>query len=468
MPPPKHPLVTRLDEPQAAELIERHIEHVDETGRPVHLPRPFVIHYLQRGDGVLPRVAAVATLPTVTTAGAVLSGHGLHRETGIVFRISDALLKALPRREDCTSVNVADAMHFLTHEWLCDVSTDYAGKCVAIASALTIIERLVLPERPAFFVTAGQRGGGKTTLVHMISTAVLGRAAAAAPWSPIPEERRKALLAYLSAGVPLIAWDNIPRGGTISCPFVEMASTSATYEDRVLGETERREVPATAVHFFTGNNVVATGDMASRSLTVRLEVDRPDPENRQFIHADPIGWTQANRARILSALYALLLGNPRLGTKIGPDTPTRFKTWWHLIGSAVEHASQVAGIEDVFKGREPPPAFCFQDMFLAGEFGDEQSNGLAEVLDMLRVRFSGGFSAADVASAINVDLDIGLALKELLEQASGKTLRMPVNGRAVAWALKAVVDTPAVIGGRINALRFRSGHEGGTYRVAAT
>ena len=59
------------------------------------------------------------------------------------------------------------------------------------------MERALLPQRPAFFITAGQRGGGKTTTIHMISMAVLGMPAAAAAWSPSEEERRKALLAYL-------------------------------------------------------------------------------------------------------------------------------------------------------------------------------------------------------------------------------------------------------------------------------
>ena len=44
-----------------------------------------------------------------------------------------------------------------------DVATDYAGKCTIIAAALTMIERSLLDQRPAFFVTAGRRGGGKTT-----------------------------------------------------------------------------------------------------------------------------------------------------------------------------------------------------------------------------------------------------------------------------------------------------------------
>ena len=43
------------------------------------------------------------------------------------------------------------------------MATDITGKCILIAAALTLIERSLLPDRPVFFVTAGRRGGGKTT-----------------------------------------------------------------------------------------------------------------------------------------------------------------------------------------------------------------------------------------------------------------------------------------------------------------
>jgi hypothetical protein len=133
-------------------------------------------------------------------------------------------------------------MAFLVDDWLCDVATDYKGKCVIIAAAMSVLERLLLPERSAFFITAGQRGGGKTTTANMISLATLGRRAAAAAWSADDEERRKALLAYLGEGVPVIVWDNISRGAIISCPSIEKALTTETYSDRVLGASEHRTV----------------------------------------------------------------------------------------------------------------------------------------------------------------------------------------------------------------------------------
>jgi len=47
------------------------------------------------------------------------------------------------------------------------VSTNCSGKRVLLALALTIIERLVLAERPGFFVTAARLGGGKTTVLQL-------------------------------------------------------------------------------------------------------------------------------------------------------------------------------------------------------------------------------------------------------------------------------------------------------------
>jgi len=173
--------------------------------------------------------------------------------------------------------------------------------------ALTLIERALLPERPAFFVTAGQRGGGKTTLVIMITLAALGRRAAAAAWSENSEERKKALFSYLRQSLACVVWDNIPRGAAISCAHIEAALTAPDISDRVLGVSQVETVPSTTVQIFTGNSITPRGDMASRSLMLALNVNRPDPENRKFAHADPMAWTQANRPKIVRALYTLLV-----------------------------------------------------------------------------------------------------------------------------------------------------------------
>src|SRR5262249_8471003 len=233
----------------------------------------------------------------------------------------------------------------------------------------------------------GRRGGGKTTTLIMLLVAITGSRPAAAAWSPNEEERRKALLTYLLEGVPAIIWDNIPRGAQISCPHIERASTTAFYSDRRLGVNELVVASAAAVNFATGNNIGARGDLASRRLEIRLNVDRPDPENREFQHPDPIAWTSANRGRILRALYTLLLGNPSTNA-----AKTRFKLWWRLAGAPAEHAARCRQID-----------IDFQNMFLSHEETDEESVSLADALTALAAKwpYSANFPASAVASLIN-------------------------------------------------------------------
>jgi hypothetical protein len=327
LPPPKMWLLTRHDKFSMEHLIEKHIEFTQETedgDRSVALHAKYVEHYLHYHESKLPVVGAIVTNPLVLADGTLLAPDGLDRERRVVFKIEQALRDLLPKPDECTSNAVARAMHFLLDDWLVDVATDFAGKCVLIAAAMSILERTILPERPVFFVTAGQRGGGKTTALIMLFVASCGHTPPACAWSPNEEERRKALFSYLREGVAAVVWDNIPRGSTISCPAIERSTTSESYSDRVLRESRTETVPAFTINLFTGNNIAPRGDMASRTLMARLAVNRPDPENRDYKHPDPVAWTEAHRGNILCALYTVMLGNPRLRADNPAPAETRF------------------------------------------------------------------------------------------------------------------------------------------------
>ena len=83
----------------------------------------------------------------------LIEGAGLDRKTGLVHRIDPLLRACLPERAP-TEQDVREALTFLLHEWLVDVALDDVGKCQAIMLAMTLIERALLTERPAFFVVA--------------------------------------------------------------------------------------------------------------------------------------------------------------------------------------------------------------------------------------------------------------------------------------------------------------------------
>jgi hypothetical protein len=449
LPAPEQWVLQRMNEMEVAEMIEEHIDFYkeDEEGnrRSVHLPTKFVRHYVQRHDDALPTVVAIATAPIVLADGALLMPDGLDRLRGIIFIIQDELRAIIPAVEDCTQERVQAAMNFLCDEWLCDVATDYVGKATIVATALTLIERSLLPDRPAFFVTAGRRGSGKTTTLTMLIMAITGLWPAAAAWSTNEDERRKALLSYFLYGVSYILWDNIARGTQITCPHIEKSCTSAYYADRKLGVSEMVATAASTIHFFTGNNIEPRGDLASRSLRIRLDVDRADPENRKFRHADPVGWTQAHRAEIMAALYTLLLGNPQLKKPRDAVGRTRFKMWWRLVGSAVEDAAELTGHK-----------VDFQKLFLAQEEDDEESASLADVLELFVSKWGvSGFEAKDVAELINhqfPDDDERLLRDYLLP---GTEKHYMFSSKTVGRLLKRHLDEPVKSGERTLVLRSR-------------
>jgi hypothetical protein len=257
------------------------------------------------------------------------------------------------------------------------------------------------------------------------------------------------------SGVPYILWDNIARGAQISCAHIESSCTSNFYSDRKLGVSEMVATAATSIHFFTGNNISPGGDLASRSLCVRIEVERPDPENREFQHPDPVGWTEQNRAKILRALYTILLGNEILRTPAGTQARTRFKTWYRLIGTAVEHAASLIG-----------ELVDFQDVFTTQEEDEEDAAALADALAVMRRRWS-EFKAADLTDLINMaDADANLPIERLQEMKRDSiTLRdflfghvppkFSASTKSVGRLLRAHVSEPVRYGDKVLALKTR-------------
>ena len=295
-------------------------------------------HYRGWNGGTLPKLVAISTLPLVLGNGEILAPRGLDRLRGIAFIIDEKLRKHLPRERVRDDTKVAEALRFLVNDWMTDVKCSFTDKCNAITLALSIIERSLLAERPIGFITSPTPESGKTTLAKMLITAVTGIDAVAFAWSPHEEERRKALLAYLDAGLAYILWDNIADGAFVQCPNLERSCTASHYADRKLGVSEFISAAAATINLFTGNNIAPRGAMSSRTLHVRVDTGLVDPMARKFEHNNPVAWTKAKRDEILGALYVILLGNPMLDSSIDAATKTRFPMWYRLVGSAIEHA----------------------------------------------------------------------------------------------------------------------------------
>jgi hypothetical protein len=345
-------------------------------------------------------------------------------------------------------------LDFLTNGWLCDVATDFKGKCILIANALSIIERVLLPQRPIFVVTAGKRGGGKTTVIKLLCLAVTGKAPPAAAWAASEEERRKAILGYLSEGLPCLVWDNLPVGASLSSPTIDAVSTLESYSDRILKESNNRTVPTYTIMIFTGNNITPCGETASRSLVTRLEVNRPDPENRKFTHPDPAAWTLDHRGEILRALYTILLGNPQLQPGQAKESKTRFKHWWNLVGSAVENAATT--LAEVQADRTPDAQKAkpidFGAIVAEIEAEDEEAGGISEILEILHAEWKDTFQSSDITKHIAM-LDYSDVPEHIEERKALCGFFDPTGRRGtdispvtIGKRLKAIVGAPVFVG----------------------
>src|SRR5262249_6073343 len=231
----------------------------------------------------------------------------------------------------------------------------------------------------------------------------------------------------------------------ISCPHIEKSCTAAYYADRKLGVSEMIATAASVIHLFTGNNIGPRSDLASRSLHVRLNVNRVDPENRKFTHPDPIRCTENHRAEILNAFYTILLGNPQLKAPRNAEAKTRFKMWWRLVGSALEHAAKLSDQE-----------LDFQKLFVSQEEEDEDSASLADILKVMRKKWPEEFQATDVAGWINNEDpyrhdDDKQTLRDFLLQSTNSTTLL--SAKSIGRLLKKRLDEPARSGDQTLILR---------------
>jgi hypothetical protein len=165
----------------------------------------------------------------------------------------------------------------------------------------------------------------------------------------------------------------------------------------------------------------------------------PSPENRQFRHPDIFAHVSRRRSEIIRKVFTIGLGNPALDSR---ETPaTRFKAWHRVVGSAVEHAAALAGVE-----------VSFQDLFNANDEADEEVIGLALLIEVLREQFGHGAEAR-----FTVEQVIEAARPDQHPDFSGAETAASKLARAIHGAGRAPLRelTAHTVGGRLAALANR-------------
>ena len=291
-------------------------------------------------------IIAVSVSP-VFTGWRVVEKYGLDAETGW-FVGSDS---ALPR------MSVSEAVAVL-NEWVCDFPFDSeASKANFLALPLTMLARPSFDIAPGFLNDASTPATGKTLLGRTGVAAVVGRDPSVRVLPRNEEELEKLLSATILGSLPDLMLDNVDR--RVSSPALSAVLTSSWYGCRQFGTLTTHSAPVRTTFVLTANNLDMSRDVARRMVLVRLDahMERPEDRNR-FAHPDILGWTLANRSRILGAyasLYEAWVAENR------PQTDNRkggyeqwsnvipqvlaFAGWRHALGNEGEMRER-AGLED--------------------------------------------------------------------------------------------------------------------------
>lgn len=330
------------------------------------------------------RLVSVTTSPVLRPDGTVLQKPGYDRATGILYWPSQAYLP-VPDQPTLDDARVALGE-------LLDVVCDFpfaqpANRTAWVAGLLTMFARSAIDGcTPLFAIDATTPGTGKSRLIDAAVRIAHRTDAARTSMPEEDEEMRKRITSLVLEGDPAVCLDNIKK--KIAFPSLDAVLTSTVWKDRELGKNGTVQAPHTTVWWATGNNLTLGGDLARRTLHVRLQSKVERPEDRTGFKHDPLlAWVSAERPRLVCAALTLLRAFMLAGAPYSGPVWGSFEEWSRIVPAAIVWA----GGDDPLAARS-----------LSSDIGDEDTAVLTVLLEGLcrLLGNSGRLTARDILVAL--------------------------------------------------------------------
>lgn len=313
---------------------------------PTKIPNQLLSDIFVDPSPPLPECRAVVYAPVFAADGGLRTIAGYDPATRLYFDLSglrDLSVKENPTVEDVRSAVAVlrDMMRDFPFAW--DSSLAHA---VALLVTPFVREMFGGPI-PLFVFDAPAAGTGKTLLAKAIGLAITGSHPEMMS-HVIGDEERKRITAVLQKGPEMAVIDNVKH--RLDSPNLDALLTAESWSDRLLGTSSTVTLPNRTIWVATGNNVQLDGEVARRSLTIRLDakVDRPF-ERTGFAHPDFLEWVMASRPVLLRAVLTIVRwwisrGRPDFdGVPLGS-----FESWSRVVGGIL----QCAGIQGFLRDRD--------------------------------------------------------------------------------------------------------------------
>lgn len=241
-------------------------------------PQIYARTLLGRGEWRFPVLRGVVTAPTLSRDGAVVDAPGYDERSGLLVDIQAGAFPPVPQRP--TKEDAYLALARLLHPLRQFPFVDDAARSVALSGLLTALIRFSMRTAPLHSYDAPTAGTGKSLLAEMAGLLATGSRPPAMSQGKSEEEDEKRLATVLFAGDPVIHIDNCERA--ISGDFLCSMLTQEVVQARVLGLSERRILPSTALVLASGNNLIFAGDTSRRAVVCRLDAGVERPDTRVF------------------------------------------------------------------------------------------------------------------------------------------------------------------------------------------
>jgi putative DNA primase/helicase len=340
---PERDGVVRRDDSQAAiipatpEYLRRRLNervrfrkyrHREKSYGWVDCPRDLPLNIAGQGDWpTFRRLDAIARAPYVRSNGSICETPG-YDENSRVFYQPNAEFPSIPNNP--TRDDAAYALGVLLRPFEEFPFATEPARSGFVAHILTEVVRAAIGTSPIFFYTAPTPGTGKTLLSEMPSRIVHGGGPALRPWVE-GEELRKNLFSSLLAGDRTIGFDNLPNGAKVRSSVLCSFATAETYSDRKLGASEAPSLPNRSVVFLTGNNLTPVGDLARRSIVIRLDADTTNLRDRRFLITDLRAYVAAHRPDLLVAALTIIGAYVASGEMSGEPPLPSFEEWSRFV-----------------------------------------------------------------------------------------------------------------------------------------
>jgi len=297
---------------------------------PIDPPPLYARTLIGRNEWRFPVLRGVVTSPTLARDGRIIETPGFDAASGLLLDIAPNTFPSVPQNP--TQDDAIAALALFAAPLRGFPFVDDAAESVALSALLSALVRVSLRSAPLHGYDAPAAGTGKSLLAEMAGLLATGFRPPALSQGKSDEEDEKRLSTVLFAGDPVIHIDNCER--PISGDFLCSMLTQEVVQARILGLSERRVLPSTALVLASGNNLTLAGDTSRRAVMCRLDakVERPDTRTFDFdCHAEVL----AARPELVVAGLTILrayhvAGRPAKLTPMGS-----FNDWEWVRGALV-------------------------------------------------------------------------------------------------------------------------------------